>query len=468
MARSGGAMRLRVGRQLQLPALRHPRARHQRPRQASPRSSYLFTVSVMLFESVYDPCGSADLNPNFHFDGDPDPDPDWHQNDSDPHVDPTQSFTHCFLLIAILYHLHILISFSLPHSPFCVFRRFPLFFLLVAWLTILVLFFRSLIVLSNDIHDGWIPWFLIPFPFLISVLFTFFLILFFLFAWLSGQCQFFWSCTCLSTENWDGSSFMCNRLIFTLSCGETCNHVRTLCSLSSSRLCAVLLQVLPVHCWVSYPRIVWFMISVQKGTQWNWHRSSQASLNWMLLRMLNDCCWGCWMIAVGDVEWLLLGMLNDCCWGCWMIAVGDVGRRQSMEGWTGCLPVTSTLFCQAGSLWSIAVSAHGLNCCKESCISLVLYMFWPASKNMNYAPLGYWISRVPSKCYLTDRLFMNCLFRAGLEQLYEGMLLAALSQKDPGEIRVRNTDDLVCYTMSRIFVRGPVLFYPWVQIRDPG
>jgi hypothetical protein len=32
---------------------------------------------------------SSSVDPNFHFDADPDPDPDWHQNDVDPHADPT-------------------------------------------------------------------------------------------------------------------------------------------------------------------------------------------------------------------------------------------------------------------------------------------------------------------------------------------------------------------------------------------
>jgi hypothetical protein len=41
----------------------------------------------------------ADPNPNFHVDAYPDPDPDldsadWHQNEADPHADPTPSFTH--------------------------------------------------------------------------------------------------------------------------------------------------------------------------------------------------------------------------------------------------------------------------------------------------------------------------------------------------------------------------------------
>ncbi len=33
-------------------------------------------------------------DPNFHVDADPDADPDWHQNNADPHADPTKSFTH--------------------------------------------------------------------------------------------------------------------------------------------------------------------------------------------------------------------------------------------------------------------------------------------------------------------------------------------------------------------------------------
>ncbi len=38
----------------------------------------------------------ADPDHIFHFGADPypDPDSDWHQNDADPHADPTQSFTH--------------------------------------------------------------------------------------------------------------------------------------------------------------------------------------------------------------------------------------------------------------------------------------------------------------------------------------------------------------------------------------
>jgi hypothetical protein len=41
----------------------------------------------------------ADPDPDltFHFDADldpdPDPDPDWHQNNADPHADPTSNFT---------------------------------------------------------------------------------------------------------------------------------------------------------------------------------------------------------------------------------------------------------------------------------------------------------------------------------------------------------------------------------------
>jgi hypothetical protein len=38
----------------------------------------------------------ADLNPDpkFHIDADPDPDSDLHQNDAEPHADPTLIFTH--------------------------------------------------------------------------------------------------------------------------------------------------------------------------------------------------------------------------------------------------------------------------------------------------------------------------------------------------------------------------------------
>jgi hypothetical protein len=36
----------------------------------------------------------ADPNSTLHFDADPDPVPDWHQNNADPHADPTPSSTH--------------------------------------------------------------------------------------------------------------------------------------------------------------------------------------------------------------------------------------------------------------------------------------------------------------------------------------------------------------------------------------
>ncbi len=40
----------------------------------------------------------AEPDTNFYVDADqdrdPDADPDWHQNDADPHADPTLSFTH--------------------------------------------------------------------------------------------------------------------------------------------------------------------------------------------------------------------------------------------------------------------------------------------------------------------------------------------------------------------------------------
>ncbi len=47
-------------------------------------------------ESVVDrhrPDADPDPDPNFPVDADPDPDPDWNQIDTDPHADPTPSFT---------------------------------------------------------------------------------------------------------------------------------------------------------------------------------------------------------------------------------------------------------------------------------------------------------------------------------------------------------------------------------------
>ncbi len=35
----------------------------------------------------------ADPDPNFHVDANPDPALDWHQNNADPHADPTPTFT---------------------------------------------------------------------------------------------------------------------------------------------------------------------------------------------------------------------------------------------------------------------------------------------------------------------------------------------------------------------------------------
>jgi hypothetical protein len=35
----------------------------------------------------------ADPDPKFHVDADPDPNLDWHQNNADPHVDLSPSFT---------------------------------------------------------------------------------------------------------------------------------------------------------------------------------------------------------------------------------------------------------------------------------------------------------------------------------------------------------------------------------------
>jgi hypothetical protein len=55
---------------------------------------------VFLAEQVITPmkyiivvlCSVVDQHPNFHVDSDPDP--DWHQNNADPHADPTTSLTH--------------------------------------------------------------------------------------------------------------------------------------------------------------------------------------------------------------------------------------------------------------------------------------------------------------------------------------------------------------------------------------
>ncbi len=35
-------------------------------------------------------CVDSDPDPNLYVDADPDPDPDWHQNNADPHADPSQ------------------------------------------------------------------------------------------------------------------------------------------------------------------------------------------------------------------------------------------------------------------------------------------------------------------------------------------------------------------------------------------
>jgi hypothetical protein len=37
---------------------------------------------------------SIRINPTFHFDADQDLDADWHQNNANPHADPTPHFTH--------------------------------------------------------------------------------------------------------------------------------------------------------------------------------------------------------------------------------------------------------------------------------------------------------------------------------------------------------------------------------------
>jgi hypothetical protein len=52
------------------------------------------TMVVVLASAVDRHIFDADPDPNFNIDADPDPDPDWHQNNADPHTDPTLSFTH--------------------------------------------------------------------------------------------------------------------------------------------------------------------------------------------------------------------------------------------------------------------------------------------------------------------------------------------------------------------------------------
>jgi hypothetical protein len=49
-----------------------------------------FRTRTLEKSSVVNP----DPDPNFHVEADPDPDPGWHQNNADPHADPTSSITH--------------------------------------------------------------------------------------------------------------------------------------------------------------------------------------------------------------------------------------------------------------------------------------------------------------------------------------------------------------------------------------
>jgi hypothetical protein len=48
-----------------------------------------FSIAVLWIGSL-----DADPDSNFHFDADSDLDSDWHQNDADPHVDPSPVFLH--------------------------------------------------------------------------------------------------------------------------------------------------------------------------------------------------------------------------------------------------------------------------------------------------------------------------------------------------------------------------------------
>jgi hypothetical protein len=45
----------------------------------------------------------ANPDPDFYVDADPDPDRDWHQNDADPHADPTPSFTRWKISFFLLF-----------------------------------------------------------------------------------------------------------------------------------------------------------------------------------------------------------------------------------------------------------------------------------------------------------------------------------------------------------------------------
>jgi hypothetical protein len=136
---------------------------------------------------------------------------------------------------------------------------------------------------------------LIPFPFLLSVLLT-------LFSCFDSIRLTVWALLPIKWI-WDSSSFIWNRLIFTRCCGETCKHVRTLRSLSSTRLCAVLLKVFTVYWW---GQLSWFgfMISIPCRRGHNKSDIDHHRLPWI------NCCWGCWI---------------DRCWGCGSSAV--CGRK---------------------------------------------------------------------------------------------------------------------------------------------
>jgi hypothetical protein len=56
-----------------------------------------------------------DPDPNFHGDADPDPDPDpdWHQNDAEPHADPTLvGKLEFFVLLVTAFPVNNVLSFS--------------------------------------------------------------------------------------------------------------------------------------------------------------------------------------------------------------------------------------------------------------------------------------------------------------------------------------------------------------------
>jgi hypothetical protein len=61
-------------------------------REKTFRSNQPTVISSVLVRHRFD--ADSDRDPTLYFDADPNPDPDWHQNNADPHADPTSSYTH--------------------------------------------------------------------------------------------------------------------------------------------------------------------------------------------------------------------------------------------------------------------------------------------------------------------------------------------------------------------------------------